>query len=189
MDKDLTGKKILIGITGGIAAYKICELIRMFKRANAEVAVIPTPNALHFVTKLTLQSLSQNNVYTNEFEINDYKPEHIALSDDADVMVIAPATANTISKLATGICDNLLTSVACAFKKPIFIAPAMNNNMWDNPIIRQNIEKLKTVGYKILEPESGFLACGSDGIGRLCSLDTIFDTVQAELLQKKKVIR
>lgn len=187
MDKDLTGKKILIGITGGIAAYKICELIRMFKRANAEVAVIPTPNALHFVTKLTLQSLSQNNVYTNEFEINDYKPEHIALSDDADVMVIAPATANTISKLATGICDNLLTSVACAFKKPIFIAPAMNNNMWDNPIIRQNIEKLKTVGYKILEPESGFLACGSDGIGRLCSLDTIFDAVQAELLQKKKL--
>jgi len=187
MDNDLKGKKILIGITGGIAAYKICELIRMFKRANAEVAVIPTSNALHFVTKLTLQSLSQNNIYTNEFEIDDYKPEHISLSDDADIMLIAPATANTISKLATGICDNLLTSVACAFKKPIFLAPAMNNNMWDNKIIRQNIEKLKNFGYKILEPESGFLACGSDGIGRLCSLDTIFDAVQTELLQKKKL--
>ena len=115
MGNDLSGKKILIGITGGIAAYKICELIRMFKRAGAEIAVIPTPNALHFVTKLTLQTLSQNNVYTDEFEINDYKPEHIALSDDADILIIAPATANTISKLANGICDNLLTSVTCYY--------------------------------------------------------------------------
>ena len=187
MGNDLSGKKILIGITGGIAAYKICELIRMFKRAGAEIAVIPTPNALHFVTKLTLQTLSQNNVYTDEFEINDYKPEHIALSDDADILIIAPATANTISKLANGICDNLLTSVTCAFKKPVFLAPAMNNNMWDNPIIRQNIEKLKNIGYEILEPENGFLACGSEGTGRLCSLDTIFNTIQSALLQEKKL--
>lgn len=178
----LEGKKVLIGITGGIAAYKICELIRMFKREGAAVNVVVTPNALHFVTKLTLQSLSQNNVFTDEFEIPDYKPEHIALSDDADVMVIAPATANTISKLACGICDNLLTSIACAFKKPIFLAPAMNTNMWDNPIIQANIERLAENGYWILEPESGFLACGAEGKGRLCSLDTIFDTVCASLL-------
>lgn len=183
----LKGKKILIGITGGIAAYKICELIRMFKRENAEVTVIPTDNALNFVTKLTLQTLSQNNVYTNEFNIPDYKPEHIALSDDADIMIIAPATANTISKLANGVCDNLLTSVTCAFKKPIFIAPAMNNNMWDNPIIQENINKLKSHGYKILEPESGFLACGTEGQGRLCELDKIFDAVKTELTQKKKL--
>jgi len=184
---NLAGKKILIGITGGIAAYKICELIRMFKRSGAEVAVIPTENALNFVTKLTLQTLSQNNVYTNEFDIPDYKPEHIALSDDADIMIIAPATANTISKIANGICDNLLTSVVCAFKKPVFIAPAMNTNMWDNPIIKENIEKLKGLGYKILEPESGFLACGTEGNGRLCELDKIYDAAETELTQKKKL--
>lgn len=188
----LDGKKVLIGITGGIAAYKICELIRMFKREGASVNVVVTPNALHFVTKLTLQSLSQNNVFTDEFEIPDYKPEHIALSDNADVMIIAPATANTISKLACGICDNLLTSIACAFKKPIFLAPAMNTNMWDNPIIQGNIEKLAENGYWILQPESGFLACGAEGQGRLCSLDKIFDAVCACLLPqdiKKKACK
>lgn len=184
---NLAGKKILIGITGGIAAYKICELIRMFKRENADVTVIPTQNALHFVTKLTLQTLSQNNVYTDEFEITDYKPEHIALADDADIMIIAPATANTISKLANGICDNLLTSVACAFKKPIFIAPAMNTNMWDNPVIKENINKLKSLGYNIIEPESGFLACGTNGDGRLCELGKIYDAAAEELTQKKKL--
>ncbi|MBO7672016.1 bifunctional phosphopantothenoylcysteine decarboxylase/phosphopantothenate--cysteine ligase CoaBC [bacterium] len=184
---NLADKKILIGITGGIAAYKICELIRMFKRNGADVTVIPTENALNFVTKLTLQTLSQNNVYVNEFEIPDYKPEHIALSDSADIMVIAPATANTISKLANGICDNLLTSVACAFKKPVFIAPAMNTNMWDNPIIKENISKLKSLGYNIIEPESGFLACGTEGNGRLCELSKIYDAAEKELTQKKKL--
>ena len=188
MSNDLAGKKVLIGITGGIAAYKICELIRMFKREGADVTVIPTQNALHFVTKLTLQTLSQNNVFTDEFDIPDYKPEHIALSDDADIMLIAPATANTISKLANGICDNLLTSVACAFKKKIFIAPAMNTNMWENSIIQENILKLKNNGYEILEPENGFLACGTEGQGRLCELEKIFSAVKNELLQKKKLM-
>lgn len=171
----LSGKNVLIGITGGIAAYKICELIRMFKRQNANVRVICTPNALNFVTKLTLQNLSQNEVGIEEFNIPDFKPEHISYADEADIMVIAPATANTISKIAHGICDNLLTSVVCAFKKPVIIAPAMNCNMWDNPIIQENIQKLSNLGYTILEPESGFLACGYEGKGRLCSLDKIFD--------------
>ena len=177
----LRGKKILIGITGGIAAYKICELIRMYKSANAEVKVICTPNAMNFVTKLTLQCLSQNEVATTEFEIENYKPEHISYADWADIMVIAPTTANTISKIATGICDNLLTSVVCAFKKPVFIAPAMNTNMWENPIIKENIEKLKSLNYRILDPESGFLACGTEGPGRLCSLDVIFNATKEEL--------
>ena len=136
----LSGKNVLIGITGGIAAYKICELIRMYKRNGANVRVICTPNALNFVTKLTLQNLSQNEVGVEEFEIPDYKPEHISYADEADVMVIAPATANTISKIANGICDNLLTSVVCAFKKPVIIAPAMNCNMWENPIIQENLK-------------------------------------------------
>lgn len=188
----LSGKNILIGLTGGIAAYKICELIRMFKRNNANVRVICTPNALNFVTKLTLQNLSQNEVGIEEFEVEDFKPEHISYADEADIMVIAPATANTISKIANGICDNLLTSVVCAFKKPVIIAPAMNCNMWENPVIQDNIKKLSYLGYKILEPENGFLACGYDGKGRLCSLDKIFDEVSMRLLStvqnKKKYV-
>lgn len=188
----LSGKNILIGITGGIAAYKICELIRMFKRENANVRVICTKNALNFVTKLTLQNLSQNAVGVEEFELEDFKPEHISYADEADIMVIAPATANTISKIATGICDNLLTSVVCAFKKPVIIAPAMNCNMWENPIIQENLKKLSTFGYKILEPENGYLACGYEGNGRLCSLDKIFNETSSILLErgsdKKKYI-
>lgn len=176
----LSGKNVLIGITGGIAAYKICELIRMYKRNSANVRVICTPNALNFVTKLTLQNLSQNEVGVDEFEVSDFKPEHISYADEADVMVIAPATANTISKIANGICDNLLTSVVCAFKKPVIIAPAMNCNMWENPIIQENLKKLKAVGYQICEPENGYLACGYNGVGRLCTLEKIFDkTVEA----------
>lgn len=180
----LSGKNILIGITGGIAAYKICELIRMFKRNNANVRVICTKNALNFVTKLTLQNLSQNEVGIEEFELEKYVPEHISYADEADIMVIAPATANTISKIATGICDNLLTSIACAFRKPIIIAPAMNCNMWENPIIQENLKKLSNLGYKILEPESGFLACGYEGKGRLCELNKIFDESKNILLEK-----
>lgn len=179
----LTGKTILVGITGGIAAYKICELIRMYKRANANVRVVCTQNALNFVTKLTLQNLSQNEVGVEEFAVDDFKPEHISFADEADIMVIAPATANTISKIAAGVCDNLLTSIACAFRKPVILAPAMNCNMWDNPIIQDNLNKLH---YTILEPESGYLACGYEGKGRLCSLDKIFDKT-VEILNYKKL--
>ena len=150
-------KTVLIGITGGIASYKILELIRKYKKANANVKVVCTPNAMNFVTKLTLQTLSKNNVYVEEFDIKDYNPEHISLADEADIFVIAPATANTISKIVAGICDNLLTSIACVFTKPVIIAPAMNCNMWENPIIQENLKKLH---YTILEPEEGFLACG-----------------------------
>ena len=181
----LSGKTVLIGITGGIAAYKICELIRMFKRQNANVRVICTPNALNFVTKLTLQNLSQNEVGVDEFEIPDFKPEHISYADEADIMIIAPATANTIGKIANGICDNLLTSIVCAFRKPVVIAPAMNCNMWENPIIQENIQKLRSTGYEIIEPESGFLACGYNGTGRLADLNKIFDKT-AEIINSKK---
>ena len=171
----LNGKNILIGITGGIAAYKICELIRMFKRANANVRVVCTPNALNFVTKLTLQNLSQNEVGVEEFNVENFKPEHISYADEADIMIIAPATANTIGKIANGICDNLLTSIACAFTRPMIIAPAMNCGMWENPFVQENISKLKSAGYYILEPEEGFLACGYNGKGRLCELQKIYD--------------
>ena len=170
----LTGKKILIGITGGIAAYKICELIRMFKRENAEVRVVVTPNALNFVTKLTLQCLSQNEVYCEAFNVPEWKPEHIALTA-SDIFVIAPCSANTIGKLANGIADNLLTSTAMAFKKPVLIAPAMNEGMWKSLILQDNLSKLKKFGYEVVEPDDGFLACGISGKGRLAVLNKIFD--------------
>ena len=141
----LENKNILIGITGGIAAYKICTLIRLYKKAGANVRVVVTPNALNFVTKLTLQTLSGNEVYVDNFESKEYKPEHIALTE-SDIFVIAPASANTIGKIANGICDNLLLSTACAFSKPILLAPAMNNNMWNNPFVQENLQKPKANG-------------------------------------------
>ena len=186
----LKDKNILIGITGGIAAYKICSLIRLFKNANANVRIVLTPNALNFVTKLTLQCLSNNDVYVDHFSIDEYKPEHIALTD-SDIFIIAPATANTVGKIANGICDNLLTSTACAFNKPMLIAPAMNNNMWENNFVQENITKLKNNGYHILNPNSGFLACGTKAVGRMKEPDEIFDEavkiLNSKLTENKKL--
>ena len=186
-------KTVLLGITGGIAAYKICELIRMYKKNGLNVKVIPTPNALNFVTELTLATLSDNPVYTDNFDIKEYKPEHISLADEGDILVIAPASANTISKIADGICDNLLTSITCAFNKPVIIAPAMNTNMWQNKFVQANLEKLKTNGFNVLDVESGFLACGTEGQGRLCSLDKIFDKTteilnHSQPLKNKRIV-
>ncbi len=184
----LENKTIIIGITGGIAAYKICSLIRLYKKARANVKVVVTPSALNFVTKLTLQTLSNNEVYVENFEIEEFKPGHISLADEADIMVIAPATANTISKIANGICDNLLTSIACAFKKPILLAPAMNTGMWENPFVQENLKKLSENGYHILNPETGFLACGTDGKGRMVEVEDIFEKT-SEILAQKQILK
>ena len=186
-------KNILIGITGGIAAYKICELVRLFKKNGANVRVVATNAALHFVSELTLDTLSQEQVYTEQFNTQDRKPEHIALCDWADVFVIAPASANTIGKMANGICDNLLTSLVCAFQKQIFVAPAMNTGMYNNFAVQKNIETIKSYGTKIIEPESGFLACGTNGVGRLADINVIFETVRAYFnqnlfLKGKKIV-
>lgn len=189
----LRGKNILIGITGGIAAYKICELVRLFKKNNAEVKVCATPNALEFVTELTLDTLSQNQVFSQQFDTEDKKPEHIALCDWADVFLIAPASANTIGKIANGICDNLLTSLACAFQKQIFVAPAMNTGMYNNKAVQKNLEILQNYGAKIIDAQSGFLACGTNGKGRLASVEEIYKEVenyfnQNKFLEGKKIV-
>jgi phosphopantothenoylcysteine decarboxylase/phosphopantothenate--cysteine ligase len=189
----LSGKNVLLGICGGIAAYKICNLIRLFKKYGANVQVVATPNSLNFITKLTLQTLSQNEVKVDEFNIKQFSPEHISFADSSDIFVIAPATANTISKMAMGICDNLLTSIYCAYTKPVIIAPAMNCNMWNNSTIQNNIEILKQKGVRFCEPETGFLACGYTGQGRLCDIHQIFDSVvdvfeNASRLNGKKVV-
>ena len=189
----LENKNILLGITGGIAAYKICTLIRLYKKAGANVRVVVTPNALKFVTKLTLQTLSNNEVYVEQFDIDEYKPEHIALTE-ADIFVIAPATANTIGKIANGICDNLLSTTACAFNKPFLIAPAMNNNMWENKFVQGNIKKLEENGYNILYPSEGFLACGTNAVGRMREPEEIFEktvellSAQQQILKGKKIL-
>ena len=180
-------KNILIGITGGIAAYKICELIRLLKKNGANVKVITTSNALKFVTKITLEALSQNKVFTNQFEKECFSTEHISLADWADVFIIAPLSANTLSKFASGICDNLLTSVFCAFKKPVILCPAMNTGMLENPFIQENINKLKFAGFNFVDPEIGFLACGVEGNGRLANLDKIIEKTK-DVLSKKKFL-
>ena len=182
----LENKNILLGITGGISAYKICSLIRLYRKARANVRVVVTPNALNFVTKLTLQNLSNNEVYVENFVIDEYKPEHIALTD-ADIFVIAPASANTISKIANGICDNLLTTTACAFKNKILLAPAMNTNMCENIFIQKNLKKLKQTNFEILEPDEGFLACGTSGVGRMREVEEIFDATCKILQTQKKL--
>ena len=180
-------KTVLIGITGGIASYKICELIRLYKKNDYNVKVIATENAFNFVTELTLATLSQNQVYSDNFDIKEYKPEHISLCDEGDILVLAPATANTISKIANGICDNLLTSIICAFNKPVLIAPAMNTNMWNNPFVQENIKKLSSNGYEFVDPESGYLACGTNGAGRLADINKIYSK-SIELLEEKKTL-
>lgn len=180
-----SGKTVLVGITGAIAAYKTLELIRMFKRNNAEVKVVVTENALEFVTLTTLQTLSQNPVFIKQFDVETYCPEHISLADSADLFVIAPLSANTLGKIANGLCDNLLTSVACAYKKPMIVAPSMNTGMWDNDFVQENLKKLKAKNVEIVEPEDGFLACGTDGKGRLASLDKIFEKAQNVLLPRQ----
>ena len=184
----IANKNILIGITGGIAAYKICGLIRMFKKNGANVKTVVTKSALEFVTPLTLQTLSQEQVYIEQFVTEERKPEHIALCDWADIFVIAPASANTIGKIANGICDNLLTSLACAFQKQIIFAPAMNTGMWNNKAVQKNIQTLKSSGAVFVEPEEGFLACGTDGKGRLADINTIYEKT-CECLQDKQFLK
>lgn len=190
----LKGKKILIGITGGISAYKICYLIRSFIRQGASVKVILTENAKEFVTETTLSVLSKNPVYSDTFSFQDYCVKHVSLVDEADIFVLAPATANTIGKIANGICDNLLTSLLCAFNKSIVFAPAMNTNMWQNPLVQKNIKTLEEQGYVTVKPTMGELACGVEGEGRMAEVDEIEAKVievlsrNLPLLNKKIVI-
>ncbi len=174
----LKNKNIVIAISGGIAAYKSLSLIRLFKNAGCEVKVVATQNALEFVTRLTIETLSQNKLYVNTFESPDeWEVSHIALADWADVVVLAPATANIIGKFANGIADDALSSFLLAVKKPLFIAPAMNNNMFENEAVQINIQKLKSRGCFLIDPTIGHLACGTEAKGRMEEPDRIFEIV------------
>lgn len=178
----MKNKKILLGITGGIAAYKACSLVNLFLKAGADVKVIMTPSATQFVTPLTFQALTNHAVYVDMFSIvNQEEVEHIALAKWPDVVVIAPASANTISKIALGIADNLLTTVVMALPQntKVIFAPAMNTEMWKNPIVQNNIHLLKKYEkYLLVEPGEGILACRDEGKGKIADIDKILESVK-----------
>jgi phosphopantothenoylcysteine decarboxylase/phosphopantothenate--cysteine ligase len=181
----LKGKNVILGVTGGIAAYKGVELLRLLTRAGADVHVIMTAAAMEFVTPLTFQTLSMNPVSTSLFNLmSEREIGHISLADRADLVIIAPATANCIGKLAGGIADDLLSTTVMATRAPVLIAPAMNVNMYQNPIYMENEAKLKNHGYLFVEPVHGMLACGWEGEGKLQDPQVIFEEAIAALTVK-----
>jgi len=170
----MDGARVLLCVTGSIAAYKACELVRMFKKAGCGVRVAMTRSACEFVTPLTFATLSRNPVGVEMFDAaRDWRPDHIALAD-ADVAVVAPCTANVLAKLACGIADDLVTSTLLATSAPIVAAPAMNCGMWDNAATAANVAALRGRGVAIVPPADGELACGTSGRGRLAALEDIF---------------
>lgn len=180
-------KTVVIGVTGGIAVYKTLDVISALRKKNIDVRVIMTESASKFVNPLTFQSLSQNMVVTDMFEEpKAFEIQHISLAQRADLMLIAPATANIIGKVANGIADDMLSTTIMATKAKVVFAPAMNTNMYENKIVQSNIEKLKSHGYQFIEPESGRLACGDIGKGKLASIDDIVERVLIELENKEK---
>ena len=189
MDSFLKDKTVVIGITGGIAAYKICTLTSNLKKQGADVHIIMTKNAANFVTPLTLQTLSNNKVIMDMFDINfEHDVKHISLAKKADIMVIAPATANIIAKIANGIADDFLTTNVLATKAPILICPAMNTNMLLNTPTQENIAKLKNRRYYILFGNEGLLACGDEGAGRMAEPKDIEENIVSILNKKKDLI-
>lgn len=180
----LHNKTIIIGVTGGIATYKACEAVSKLRKQGASVYVIMTEAAGKFVAPLTFQTLSNHFVISDMFaEPKTWEIEHISLAKKADLMVIVPATANVIGKIAAGIADDMLTTTVMASRAPVMFAPAMNTGMYRNPIVQENIQKLKTLGYPFIEPVCGILACGDEGEGKLADVDTIVEAIVSFLLQ------
>ncbi|MCD5322630.1 MULTISPECIES: bifunctional phosphopantothenoylcysteine decarboxylase/phosphopantothenate--cysteine ligase CoaBC [Pontibacillus] len=177
----LKGKKVVLGVSGGIAAYKACALTSKLVQAGADVTVIMTSSATEFVTPLTFQALSRNPVYTDTFD--EKIPEqisHIDVADWADLIILAPATANLIGKVANGIADDMLTTTLLASEAPVYVAPAMNVHMYAHPAVQNNLKKLETYGYRFIEPGEGYLACGYVGKGRLEEPETIVSVLEQQ---------
>ncbi len=175
----MANKTIILGITGGIAAYKSAELASKLTQAGATVKVIMTEAATEFITPLTLRSLTNQPVVTDMFDpASEFSIEHVALAEEADLVVIAPATANTIAKLAAGLADNSLTCIVLATEAPVILAPAMNVNMFRNSVTQENLSKLKDRGFTIIEPEYGRLASGKMGMGRMAENQKIIEAIE-----------
>lgn len=194
-------KTVVLGVTSGIAAYKTLELVKQLRDEHLEVFVVMTKSATQMISQEEFKKASGHKVFTELFEKDfDYKKilkarevEHIALADKADVMIIAPATANSVAKLAHGIADDFLTTAALAITAPIILCPSMNVNMWHNPVVQENISKLKMLGYIIINPTAGMLACGYEGVGRLAEThdikkETLHQLTRVASLKGKKII-
>ena len=183
---DLTGKEIVLGVTGGIAAYKSAEIVSRLRHSGANVHVIMTRNATEFVAPLTFQTLSANQVVTDTFEAPEYwNVEHVALAKLADIFVVAPATANILAKMASGIADDMLSTTLLATKAQILVAPAMNTGMWTAPATQNNVKVLKERGVRMIGPECGILACGDQGAGRMSEPETIVGEI-CRILSRKQ---
>ena len=185
----LKDKNILLGVTGGIAVYKIANLASMLKKQGANVKVIMTENACQFITPMTFETLTAQKVYTDTFDRNfEFKVDHIELGKWADVFLIAPATANVIGKLANGIADDMLTTTALAMRCPILVSPAMNTAMFENKVVKHNIMKLRTYGMDIIMPASGHLACGDTGAGKMPEPEMLLEYIKRGVYKKKDLV-
>ncbi len=182
----LKGKTIVLGVTGSIAAYKIANLASMLVKQHADVNVIMTKNATNFINPITFETLTSNKCLVDTFDRDfQFNVEHVALAKRADIFMVAPASANVIGKIAGGIADDMLTTTIMACKAPKYIAPAMNTNMYENPIVQDNIKKLKDYGYNIITPATGYLACGDTGTGKLPPEEELFAYIMRELRYEK----
>lgn len=183
-----SGSTIVLGVTASIAAYKAADLVSRLKQGGAEIYTIMTPAAHEFIRPLTFQTISGNPVFSDMFQqVQGFNPFHISLAERADVVVVAPATADFLGKISAGLADNLLSAVVMASRSPVLIAPAMNVNMYHNSIVQENIEKLKNHGFQFVGPESGYLACGYEGPGRLASIDKILDKIKSIIFPQEKL--
>ena len=187
MSENLKPKTIVLGVTGSIAAYKAADLASRLVKANYDLYVIMTENAKQFIGSVTFQTLSKHPVTSNVFDETDsWRPGHIELADNADLLLIAPATANTIAKLAHGIADDPIGEVALATLAPMLVAPAMNGKMWMHPATQCNVETLKSRGVQFIGPEEGMLACGYTGVGRMWNVEGVVERVEEILGPKPK---
>jgi|688.fasta_scaffold06454_12 phosphopantothenoylcysteine decarboxylase/phosphopantothenate--cysteine ligase len=179
--------KIILGISGGIAAYKACDLASLLVKEKAQVHAVLSESATKFISPLALKTITYNPAYSDQFDYDLVEPIHVELCREASVLVLAPATANLIAKIANGICDDLLSTIVCAYKGPIVVAPAMNTAMWENPILQENLNKLKSkLNCQVVEPIEGELACRTIGIGKLAPVEKILAAVQDILRPQKK---
>lgn len=182
----LQGKTVVLGVTGSIAAYKIANLASMLVKLHADVNVVMTKNATNFINPITFETLTGNKCLIDTFDRNfQYNVEHVALAKRADIYMVAPASANVIGKIANGIADDMLTTTIMACKAPKIVAPAMNTNMFENPIVQDNLKKLESYGYEIISPACGYLACGDTGAGKLPSEEVLLDYILKELHYEK----
>lgn len=181
----LEGKHIVLGVTGSIAAYKIANLASMLVKAKADVTVIMTKNATNFINPITFETLTGHKCLVDTFDRNfQYSVEHVSLAKQTDVFLIAPASANVIAKAANGIADDMLTTTLLAAKCPKIVSPAMNTNMYENPIVQDNIKKLEHYGMEVITPASGHLACGDDGAGKMPEPEILFSYIEKALYPK-----